>query len=71
MVPGTVARCRESLQRSLRALRNAENLILNSADEALIAYELRNALDEIGRIIGVVRSEDILDSIFSRFCIGK
>ena len=71
MVLGTVARCRESFQRSLRALRNAENLILNSADEALIAYELRNALDEIGRIIGVVRSEDILDSIFSRFCIGK
>lgn len=71
MVPGTVARCRESFQRSLRALRNAENLILNSADEALIAYELRNTLDEIGRIIGVVRSEDILDSIFSRFCIGK
>ena len=71
MVQGTALRCRESFQRSLKFLKETETLILRNADETLIAYELRLALDEIGKILGVVQVDDILDSIFSRFCIGK
>ena len=37
----------------------------------LIAVDLRGALEDLGEIIGEVTSEDILNSIFSRFCIGK
>lgn len=37
----------------------------------LLALDLRRALDELGSITGVVTSEDVLDQIFSRFCIGK
>lgn len=36
-----------------------------------IAAELRLALDALGQVAGVVHSEDILDVVFSRFCIGK
>jgi tRNA modification GTPase len=39
--------------------------------EELVAAELRVALDHLGRVAGQVVTDDILDRIFSRFCIGK
>ena len=32
---------------------------------------MRMALDELGRVVGAVYTDDLLDRIFSRFCIGK
>jgi tRNA modification GTPase len=43
---------------------------LHGRDE-FIAAELRLALDALGQVAGAVHSEDILDVVFSRFCIGK
>jgi tRNA modification GTPase len=37
----------------------------------LIAVEIRQAIDELGKLVGAVISEDILDRIFRRFCVGK
>ena len=37
----------------------------------LIAIDLKEAIDSLGEIIGVSIKEEILDKIFSRFCIGK
>jgi tRNA modification GTPase len=37
----------------------------------LIALELREALDALGRILGGVTPDEVLDRIFSTFCIGK
>ena len=37
----------------------------------LIAVDLRSSLDAIGEIVGKTTTEDILDRIFSQFCIGK
>jgi tRNA modification GTPase len=36
-----------------------------------VAAEIRAALDDLGQVLGAVYTEDILDRIFSRFCIGK
>jgi len=33
--------------------------------------DIRYALDELGLITGTVTNEDLLDSIFTKFCIGK
>lgn len=41
------------------------------ADEAVAASHLRSALDAIGEIIGRSYSNELLDNIFRRFCIGK
>jgi tRNA modification GTPase len=37
----------------------------------LVALELRGALDELGVMVGAVYTDDLLDRVFSRFCIGK
>ncbi len=42
-----------------------------TAAPELKAEELRLAADALGRITGRVDVEDLLDRIFSRFCIGK
>lgn len=39
--------------------------------EELIAMELHCAVDELGKLVGTIYTDDLLDSIFSRFCIGK
>ncbi len=36
-----------------------------------LSIDLRGALNELGTITGEITTEDLLDSIFSRFCIGK
>jgi tRNA modification GTPase len=37
----------------------------------LAAGELRIAVNAVGEIVGKTTTEDLLDSIFSQFCIGK
>jgi tRNA modification GTPase len=37
----------------------------------LTALELKSALAAVGEITGAVDTEDVLDKIFSNFCIGK
>ncbi|MDX8527214.1 tRNA uridine-5-carboxymethylaminomethyl(34) synthesis GTPase MnmE [Mesorhizobium sp. MSK_1335] len=44
---------------------------LSGLSQELRAEELRLAADRLGRIIGAVDVEDLLDVIFSQFCIGK
>ncbi len=67
----TAARCRESLQHAFESLNRANEMVNHSAGDELVAMELRDVLDHLGRIVGVVYTDDILDRIFSRFCIGK
>ncbi|MCL2005907.1 MAG: 50S ribosome-binding GTPase [Planctomycetaceae bacterium] len=67
MLPNTALRCREALQSAGESLFRARALW----DPALIALELRNAVNQLGLIDGTIHTEDILENIFSRFCIGK
>jgi tRNA modification GTPase len=71
VVAGTADRCRESLGLASASLRRAIAAIRATGGEELVAAELRIALDELGRVVGAVFTDDILDRIFSRFCIGK
>jgi tRNA modification GTPase len=57
-------RAREAAERALAAL--SANLTLE-----LAALDLRLAANAVGEIVGKTTTEDLLDSIFSQFCIGK
>ncbi len=71
MVATTAVRCRESIVDASECLQRAETLTNNRSGEELIAAELRTALEHLGRVVGAVYTDDVLDRIFSRFCIGK
>jgi tRNA modification GTPase len=70
-VGSTAIRVRESLEMADASLQRAVAIAEAERDEDLLALELREALQELGRITGAVYTDDILDRIFSRFCIGK
>jgi tRNA modification GTPase len=72
----TAARCRGSLCDGEAALSRALALLNSSsataaAGDELLAVEIREALEHLGEIVGAVYTNDLLDRIFSRFCIGK
>ena len=65
----TQARHRQALE---NALKDIEAFLNGSPDAVeLRAEDLRRAAHAIGRITGRIDVEDVLDQIFSRFCIGK
>ena len=68
---GTAARCRDSLVHASQALEAASQTLLQGGGDELVAIDLRQALDELGKVVGAVVTDDILDRIFRRFCIGK
>ncbi|GIX03849.1 MAG: tRNA modification GTPase MnmE [Planctomycetaceae bacterium] len=67
------ARCRDSLVHALAALQRAEALAATEfeANDELLALEIRETLAHLGSITGEVYDTELLDRIFSRFCIGK
>ena len=64
------ARSVHHLQRTLQHLHEASTSVARREHE-LVALELRGALAELGDLTGAVFTDDLLDRIFSRFCIGK
>lgn len=60
---------------NLMKTRNALQDVLNGIDEGVtgdfLAMDIRQALHFLGEITGQITTEDLLDNIFSKFCIGK
>ncbi len=71
LVSSTAVRCRDSLRRSITAILSAKQAAADRLGDEIIAMELRDALHQIATILGEVYTDDILDHIFSNFCIGK
>jgi tRNA modification GTPase len=67
----TGARCRDSLARASESLASASATLALGGGDELVAVDLRLALDELGKVVGAVVTDDFLDRIFRRFCIGK
>ncbi len=71
VVAGTAGRCRQSLRLAAESLNRALKIVPTGSGEELIAAEVRVALNELGKVMGTIYTDDVLDRIFSRFCIGK
>ncbi len=67
----TSARHRQKLQAALKSLHRAKRMIKAGESPEIPAFELRQAASAIDEITGKVYTEDILEQIFSTFCIGK
>ncbi len=67
----TSLRHKNCLVSSKKNLEEAIKISSNNIGEEVLAMEIRAALDALGEMMGAVATEDILSSIFSKFCIGK
>jgi tRNA modification GTPase len=60
-----------ALDRASASLARAIDVMKSDQPLEILAIELRDALDSVGEITGEVTTEEILNKIFSDFCIGK
>lgn len=67
----TNIRHKEALNISVEAARRVQQGLRQSVSPEFLTIDMRQALNELGKVIGTNVSEDILSAIFSKFCIGK
>lgn len=61
----------EALRRTEEALQRVLQGIEGSITSDFLAMDIRQSLHHLGEITGSVSTDDLLDNIFSKFCIGK
>ncbi|MEW6208825.1 MAG: tRNA uridine-5-carboxymethylaminomethyl(34) synthesis GTPase MnmE [Acidobacteriota bacterium] len=67
----TDARQHSAIRRAIEQLEGARDLITEGEFEEIILLRLRGALSSLGEVTGETLTEDILNEIFSTFCVGK
>ena len=67
----TRTRHREALRSSLNSMVSAKKALFSHEEPEIVAEELRGATKSLGRVVGAVDVEDLLDIVFGDFCIGK
>jgi tRNA modification GTPase len=61
----------DALAKALESMRFARQSVRDRRTADLLAVDIQDAIDQIGTITGAITCEDVLDRIFSEFCIGK
>ena len=61
----------DALTKAHASLGLARASIVSRCPPDLVAVDVQDAIDHIGTVTGTITSEDVLDRIFSEFCIGK
>jgi tRNA modification GTPase len=61
----------ESLKKADEALDRVSSALLMDVSGELLAADIRESLHQLGLITGQITTDDLLESIFTRFCIGK
>jgi tRNA modification GTPase len=65
------SRHEEALRRAKSGIDHTVEALEKGLSIELAAMDLRLAVNAIGEIVGKTSTEDLLDAIFSQFCIGK
>ena len=61
----------DALIRSITELRSAIDDLRANVSVEVVSQQIRIGLSAIGEIVGKTTTEDLLDQIFNKFCIGK
>ena len=61
----------DALMNALNSLIQVEISLSENVPTDLVAIDIRQALHYLGTITGEITTDEVLDSIFSKFCIGK
>ena len=61
----------QALEKALDGLKRGAAALQKGMSEEFALFDLRGALDALGEITGETNVENLLDEIFSRFCVGK
>ncbi|MBW2562276.1 MAG: tRNA uridine-5-carboxymethylaminomethyl(34) synthesis GTPase MnmE, partial [Deltaproteobacteria bacterium] len=64
-------RHKTALEKTAASLAAAHAILSRGNFPELAAFDLKEALDRLGDIAGEATAEDVLDRIFSTFCVGK
>lgn len=67
----TNARHKAALEEALESLKLVKNSIEMGMAEDFFSIDLMNAYESLGRIVGESVGEDLVNEIFSKFCVGK
>ncbi len=67
----TNIRHKNQIHKSLESIEKAIQTVENQMPIDIVAVEIKQALEDLGSITGDNVSEDIIQSIFSKFCLGK
>jgi tRNA modification GTPase len=67
----TSLRHRDAFDRALSQLDQVSRAMAEGSDAEIVSFELRQAINELDSIVGRLTPDDVLEEIFSRFCIGK
>ncbi len=67
----TNARHRSLLEQALESLKRVDESLENGLSEDFFSIDLMSAYESLGKILGEEVGEDLIDEIFSRFCMGK
>ena len=59
------------LEKTREALQEAHREMSQKVSAEFIAVNVQEALDQLGSLVGKTTPEDVLEKIFSRFCVGK
>lgn len=64
-------RQKEAIAEGLESLKQVKESILNQMPEDFYSIDLMNAYEVLGQVIGETVEEDLVNKIFSEFCVGK
>ncbi len=67
----TNVRHKNSIKNSIKKLEKSKKTILDNMPIDIISIDIKDALEELGKITGDSVSEDIIKEIFKKFCLGK
>lgn len=67
----TNARHKNNIDNAIKNVKKAEQTLVDKMPIDIVAISLNNMLQDIGNITGDTTSEDIINEIFKKFCLGK